>query len=103
MGYQNGGKRDGHQNCGRGERSGAPELGGGGGGGGGRWWRGREGWIRKSVHRFTSILCMFAGAGTFGTVRAGIYRPKNRGPEVECAIKVLKPADECPNQKVNGK
>ena len=46
---------------------------------------------------------MFAGAGTFGTVRAGIYRPKNGGPEVECAIKVLKPADECPNQKVNGK
>ena len=40
------------------------------------------------------------GAGTFGTVRAGIYKPKNGGPAVECAIKVLKPADELPNQKV---
>ena len=41
-----------------------------------------------------------AGAGTFGTVRAGIYKPKNGAPEVECAIKVLKPAEEMPNQKV---
>ena len=50
-------------------------------------------------------ICIFrfvlvTGAGTFGTVRAGIYKPKNGGPEVECAIKVLKPADELPNQKV---
>ena len=40
------------------------------------------------------------GAGTFGTVRAGIYKPKNGGPQVECAIKALKPMDELPNQKV---
>ena len=43
---------------------------------------------------------MFPGAGTFGTVRAGIYRPKNGGPELECAVKALKPMDELPNQKV---
>ncbi len=41
------------------------------------------------------------GAGTFGTVRAGIYRPKSGEPEVKCAIKCLKPTDELPNQKVS--
>ena len=51
---------------------------------------------------FLTLHCMIVpvGAGTFGTVRAGVYKPKNGGPEVECAIKVLKPADELPNQKV---
>ena len=46
-----------------------------------------------------ALLCC-VGAGTFGTVRAGIYKPRNGGPEVECAIKVLKPAEELGNQKV---
>ena len=44
--------------------------------------------------------CCPSGAGTFGTVKAGTYRPKNGGPEVECAVKALKPMDELPNQKV---
>ncbi|KAL5486969.1 hypothetical protein EMCRGX_G019516 [Ephydatia muelleri] len=39
------------------------------------------------------------GAGTFGTVRLGVYRPKNGEPEVQCALKYLKQADELPNQK----
>ena len=41
------------------------------------------------------------GAGTFGTVKAGVYKPKNGGPPVDCAIKALKPMDELPNQKVS--
>ncbi len=44
---------------------------------------------------------MYVGAGTFGTVRAGTYKPKNGGPEIEVAIKALKPVDELPNQKVS--
>lgn len=44
---------------------------------------------------------MYLGAGTFGTVRLGVYRPKNGEPEVQCALKYLKQADELPNQKVH--
>ena len=40
------------------------------------------------------------GAGAFGTVSAGVYKPKNGGPKVDCAVKVLKPMDELPTQKV---
>ena len=29
-----------------------------------------------------------------------MYRPKNGEPEVQCALKYLKPAEELPNQKV---
>nr|BAA81723.2 protein tyrosine kinase [Ephydatia fluviatilis] len=39
------------------------------------------------------------GAGTFGTVRLGVYRPKNGEPEVQCALKYLKQSEELPNQK----
>ena len=46
------------------------------------------------------FLTSCAGAGTFGMVRAGVYRPKNGEPEVKCAVKCLKPTDELPNQKV---
>ena len=46
------------------------------------------------------LISLITGAGTFGTVKAGTYKPKNGGPEVECAIKALKPVDEFPNQKV---
>ncbi len=52
------------------------------------------------VHVTWSLYNFFQGAGTFGTVRAGIYKPKTGGPEVKCAIKCLKPAEELPNQKV---
>ena len=57
---------------------------------------------RKRECTYTWYLSPSLGAGTFGTVRAGVYKPKNGGPEVECAVKVLKPADELPNQKVRG-
>ena len=30
-----------------------------------------------------------------------MYRPKNGEPEVQCALKYLKQADELPNQKVH--
>lgn len=46
------------------------------------------------------FLLLHTGAGTFGTVRAGIYRPKNGEPEAKCAIKCLKPTEELPNQTV---
>ena len=47
-----------------------------------------------------SFLSCSIGAGTFGTVRAGIYKPKNGQPEVKCALKCLKPTEELPNQSV---
>ena len=47
-----------------------------------------------------SFISLITGAGTVGTVKAGTYKPKNGGPEVECAIKALKPVYEFPNQKV---
>ena len=50
-----------------------------------------------------SYICYYVriiGAGTFGTVRLGIYRPKNGEPEMKCALKCLKPNEELPNQKV---
>ena len=53
------------------------------------------------VHVCVCVWMTCAGAGTFGTVRAGIYRPKNGEPEVKCAVKCLKPTDELPNQKVS--
>ena len=55
--------------------------------------------VLKILFFFWCLLCVL-GAGTFGTVRAGVYKPKNGGAEVECAIKVLKPAEELGNQKV---
>lgn len=39
------------------------------------------------------------GAGTFGTVRQGVYRPLSGEPPVKCALKFLKPTEELPNQK----
>ncbi len=44
-------------------------------------------------------LCPVIGAGTFGTVKKGIYRPKSGESAVECALKCLKPTEELPNQK----
>ena len=57
--------------------------------------------IKHGGRTRNELECFFhLGAGTFGTVRAGIYKPKNGGPQVECAIKALKPMDELPTQKV---
>ncbi len=53
--------------------------------------------IENSIEYLRSM----SGAGTFGTVKAGVYKPKNGGPPVDCAIKALKPMDELPNQKVS--
>lgn len=39
------------------------------------------------------------GAGTFGAVRAGIYRPRAGGGEVKCAVKCLKQSAEDPVPK----
>ena len=47
-----------------------------------------------------TCACVHVGAGTFGTVRAGLYQPRNGDPEVKCAIKCLKPTEDLPNQKV---
>ncbi len=44
-------------------------------------------------------MYMCIGAGTFGTVKKGIYRPKSGEKAIECALKCLKPTDELPNQK----
>ena len=41
------------------------------------------------------------GAGTFGAVRGGIYRPRAGGPEVKCAVKCLKQSAEDPVPKVH--
>lgn len=45
-------------------------------------------------------LLLFTGAGTFGAVRAGIYRPRAGGGEVKCAVKCLKQSSEDPVPKV---
>ena len=52
----------------------------------------------NSIWFYLYFICDI-GAGTFGTVRRGLYRPKNGEPEVECALKYLKPTEELPNQK----
>ena len=44
-------------------------------------------------------MYMCVGAGTFGTVKKGIYRPKSGEKAIECALKCLKPTEELPNQK----
>ena len=41
-------------------------------------------------------LLLITGAGTFGAVRAGIYRPRAGGGEVKCAVKCLKQSSEDP-------
>ena len=46
------------------------------------------------------LTLMYLGAGTFGAVRAGIYRPRAGGPEVKCAVKCLKQSSEDPVPKV---
>ena len=46
------------------------------------------------------ILLLLKGTGTFSIVKAGVYKPKNGGSEVKCAIKALKPAHELADQKV---
>ena len=46
-----------------------------------------------------SLSLFSLGAGTFGTVRQGIYRPLSGEPPVKCALKFLKPTEELPNQK----
>lgn len=43
---------------------------------------------------------IFSGAGTFGAVRAAMYRPKNGEPHVECAVKCLKTDHNGTNEKV---
>ena len=48
----------------------------------------------------SSPLFLFAGAGTFGAVRAGIYRPRAGGGEVKCAVKCLKQSADDPVPKV---
>ena len=47
-----------------------------------------------------SLSLTYTGAGTFGAVRAGIYRPRAGGPEVKCAVKCLKQSAEDPVPKV---
>lgn len=49
---------------------------------------------------FLSPLLLYAGAGTFGAVRAGIYRPRAGGGEVKCAVKCLKQSADDPVPKV---
>lgn len=42
-----------------------------------------------------------AGAGTFGAVRAAVYKPKNGEPQVECAVKCLKTDNHGTNERVS--
>ena len=56
--------------------------------------------LRLDIPWCATYIVWCLGTGVFGIVRAGVYKPKSGGPEVECAIKMLKPADESPNQKV---
>ncbi|CAI8045899.1 Tyrosine-protein kinase ZAP-70 [Geodia barretti] len=39
------------------------------------------------------------GAGTFGAVRAAVYKPKNGEPQVECAVKCLKTDNQGTNER----
>lgn len=44
---------------------------------------------------------MSLGAGTFGAVRAAVYKPKNGEPQVECAVKCLKTDNQGTNERVS--
>lgn len=39
------------------------------------------------------------GAGTFGAVRAAVYKPKNGEPQVDCAVKCLKTDNQGTNER----
>ena len=54
----------------------------------------------KYTYMYSTLLYSYRiGAGTFGTVKKGIYRPKSGERAIECALKCLKPTEELPNQK----